>query len=472
MRVKVKNFGPIENVDIEPSDLTVIIGQNNIGKSYLAQLYYTLLDCSRRSIRSNVPFVSATYEIDETPFGFYSPSKSRKEQLTEIAGEIKKGEVTNDQILQRITEMVVNEFAQRLQFSLRLSLEQSFGVKLSKLVNVNTNKATIGWDISKFVSAHAQISKRGTLKVKLSISRQGKNLTKPVLESKLFGQVRKLRTHKLLHLARIYREVQRSIFYSRESRILWRHRAYYIPAGRGGLLESYETVVGGLVALSPLAPVRGLSMPPLPGMASQFYAVLLRLRGVKGPMSRVVTEAFRELLEGDILLRKAKGRPKSRMIYKYTIGAKSGSTNIIHAASMIKEITPIFLIVQELIEQGDSLLIEEPESHLHPGAQIRFAYIISNLVRSGVNAFVTTHSDIFLRSVGHLAFESRLKEDLGDKKALNLAVYWLKENKSGSISEPLKIPRRGIIEDIPTFDKIVDDLYEEEQLLQKKSREE
>jgi predicted ATPase len=467
MRLRVENFGPIHKADVNLNKLTVIIGKNNIGKSYLAQLHYTVMECSRRTIR----FPSYLYRISEEAeddLALYPIVKPAREQLSELAHRIKAEKMPKMAIMNCIVEIVLNDFAQRLQANLRLSLESSFGIKIGNLVNINARTARIKWDILECLSVAARISKSGAIKVDLSLSEGGRASIERSLEgSKLLEHTMTARKRRPLYLSRMYVEIRRNLFRSREARLSWQPRAYYIPAGRGGLLESYETVLKGLVSLSPRALVRGLTVPPLPGMASQFYTVLLGLQGERGPMSKIVKQSFQDILQGDVHLKKPMDQPKARLIYRFHLAQKTGSMSVIHAASMIKELAPIYLIVQELIKPSDFLIIEEPESHLHPGAQITFAYILSRLVQNGVNVLFTTHSDLLLREIGHIVARNRIEKTTPPFSSLEVAICWLKESDSGSVSEPIKLPRRGVIEDIPTFDEVVRDLYKEEQALER-----
>ena len=56
------------------------------------------------------------------------------------------------------------------------------------------------------------------------------------------------------------------------------------------------------------------------------------------------------------------------------------------------------------------LIIEEPESHLHPAIQSVFARELARLVRSGVRVLLTTHSEWFLEQIGNLVRLSKLPE--------------------------------------------------------------
>ncbi len=177
--------------------------------------------------------------------------------------------------------------------------------------------------------------------------------------------------------------------------------------------------------------------------------------------------AFKELFEGDIRLQKVKGQAKSRLIYRFSKGDKTSSTDVIHAASMIKELAPIYLIIRELVRPGDFLIIEEPESHLHPGAQVKLVNIIGTLVTNGVKVLLTTHSDLLLRATGFLIGEKKREEKLISLEKDNISIYWLKNRENGCISEKVELSDYGAISDMPTYDSVVDDLYEKEVQLEK-----
>ena len=49
---------------------------------------------------------------------------------------------------------------------------------------------------------------------------------------------------------------------------------------------------------------------------------------------------------------------------------------------MVSELAPLVLFIRGLIQPGDTLIIEEPEAHLHPGAQTEIAATLARLVRA------------------------------------------------------------------------------------------
>lgn len=464
MRLRVKNFGPIQHVDVDFQNLTILIGKNNLGKSHLAQLYYAIVDCTKQTVVPSLPSwaLDMDLELEDDEYLDFSNLGPQKEQLRDIAKKITADSLLpNSAIIENLTRVFLTNLSGRICKAMQLSLERCFGVSIGRLVNINYRFSRIRWDINNYLEVIVELTKKGVLNTTLIIDDLWKSDSEKALAgSKAFDLLRTAGKRKDVHLAKLYREIWKLLI-PRETRKFWRGKPYYIPAGRGGLMESYETVVQGLVSLSPVAPVRGLSMPPMPGMAAQFYSVLLKLKNRRGPLNKVVSEPFRQMFRGDIQLRKVKGLPRSRFVYKFVLGKKKGETDLIHAASMIKELTPIYLICKELVKPGDHLLIEEPESHLHPGAQLRIADVIGEIAYHKVLVLITCHSDIMLRAFGHMLGRIN-KIPQKPSLTLNTAIYWLKEGETGCTSELIKVSKKGIIKDIPSFDEVVKELYETE----------
>ncbi|MCF6345246.1 MAG: DUF3696 domain-containing protein [Thiomicrorhabdus sp.] len=74
---------------------------------------------------------------------------------------------------------------------------------------------------------------------------------------------------------------------------------------------------------------------------------------------------------------------------------------------------------------GDLLLIENPESHLHPAGQALIAKLISIAAHNDVQIIIETHSDHFLNGI-----RQSVKSKLID--ADNVCVYFLSRNIDSS----------------------------------------
>jgi predicted ATPase len=449
--------------------MTVIIGKNNLGKSYTAQLFYVLLGVLRGLSRGldydRRIVVRERYVLREL-------------EIKRFVQQVKREKLTDSQIVSSLVDIILGMNCRILQTIVKLELERAFGMNVSKLININASYSQIECDFFTGGILQVELRKREQVIVKFRLA-EGKLQQLVEKHSSLLQEIRQKR-QKQRYLEELTDRISHDLFSlneelaptpDMESSYIFRRRmpapfAYYVPAGRGGLIESFDTIVDNLIYISPLAPVHGLEMPPLPGMAAQFFTVLRDLSGVRTPLAKVTSRLFKELLEGEIRLitvRLKKGaRPvRTRMVYRFRLGNKYASVDLIHAASMIKELAPIYLLVQQLVHPGQFLIIEEPESHLHPGAQCKFATILATLAANKVSIFLTTHSTVVLRKLAH-----SLRVKVEDDKTLlsfgEIAMYWLKDGKYGSTAKPLKISKQGTIDEIPTFDEVVSELYEEE----------
>ena len=104
--------------------------------------------------------------------------------------------------------------------------------------------------------------------------------------------------------------------------------------------------------------------------------------------------------------------------------------------------------LRHLVTPGNLLIVEEPESHLHPGMQVEFTRQLAALVQSGVRVLVTTHSEWVLEELANIVQRSKLPEkrrkDTGGDVALrpDQVGAWLFKPKlrpKGSVVEEVKL---------------------------------
>jgi len=442
MRLRVENFGPISRAEIEIKPLTVLIGKNGSGKSMLAQLIYTLMD-----LRNHAPY-------------FMSPIIISSQKIGEINRRIKSvEEMTPHSLVKMIGDVIIGYLTPYLSEALRRLLERNFAMELKSLVNLYSDHVRVECFYSEHSVLEFTISKDGDLSTKFDVEMMDELIDEVLTDERV-----KRFVDIALH-SKEERDFVDAVIMMVGERILEHalpkrpiSSAFYIPAGRAGLLEGYEAVSSALIALAPTAPLRGIFMPPLPGMASEFYSLLLRLKGKRGSFSEVA-ELFKDLIEGDIVFEELEvPKGKSKMVYRFKFKDKESSIDLIHAASMVKELSPIYLVLRELVDEGDLLIIEEPESHLHPAAQIRLMEIFARLVNEGLRILITTHSDIVLRELSHLLMEGlRGSKTEASLKPDDVVVYLLKPDEKGYVAREV-----NILEEMPTFDEVMEQLYEKE----------
>jgi predicted ATPase len=359
--------------------------------------------------------------------------------------------------------MIIEKYRKWLKETLKEKLETSFGMSVQNLISLGSSSAEI-----KIPSLRVLISANGQMEVKWL--REQEIVTQ--IKSEISNQVDRIckarrRDDRLNSAFTMIHNVDQKMRKLMLEEEMSKGKAIYIPAGRAGLLESFHTVHSALLSLSPLAFTRDIKVPGLPSIAAKFYITLNSLGRKKGPMFKIAKD-FKDILGGDILLRRKEEErapfPLS-MEYTFRYYGKESSVDIIHAASMIKELAPLYLITREIIKPNDFLIIEEPESHLHPGAQLKLVEILAKLINKNVYVLATTHSDLLLRKVALLVGQRLVKKD--DPTSLDarkVAIYLLKDTERGCVSQEITIPEDGILEELPTFDDVIRELYEKESM--------
>ena len=454
----MEGFGPISHADVEVKPLTVLIGRNNTGKSMLAQLTFTLTALTEAGRMGVVDPSLLSFEVHE--------------YLREKTEGLK--EVTRQSYVKMVMDAVIDRLTMLLDEALKGALERNFAVALKSLVNIYSECAKVECIYSKYLTVDFTITKDGRVDVKLRPKMMEELINDALMDEKIHKFMKFMDEN--LHFERgsrralTYLTIDSIVDYTLPKIFPMRPSlsTLYIPAGRAGLLEGYETVSSALIALAPTAPLRGISMPPMPGMASEFYALLLRLKRREGPFGKM-SDLFKEVIEGDVVLEPLKvPEGKSKMVYRFKFKDRESSVDLIHAASMIKELAPIYLVVRELVDKGHLLIVEEPESHLHPAAQVKLMEVFARLVREGLNMLITTHSDILLRKLAHLMMEGSAEAGANvGLKPEDVAVYLLRPDEKGYVAQEV-----NIVEEKPTFDEVIDQLYEEERNLYYRSLQE
>lgn len=125
---------------------------------------------------------------------------------------------------------------------------------------------------------------------------------------------------------------------------------------------------------------------------------------------------------------------------------------VVRAASGIAELAPLSLYLKYIIRPGDLLILEEPESHLHPELQRLIARLLAFLVKMGVRVLITTHSDYLLHQINILLLLSRLSGE--DRKTLGyMEDEYLNPEDVGAYLFKYEGNQGYIIKELPTIDK-------------------
>jgi hypothetical protein len=99
---------------------------------------------------------------------------------------------------------------------------------------------------------------------------------------------------------------------------------------------------------------------------------------------------------------------------KYIYVSKSVEIPLSAAAASVREIAPLEMLARKIDVKSTSILLEEPEAHLHPSKQRMMADILSAFFNSGMFMQITTHSDYLITRLNELITLNRVKEKFSD----------------------------------------------------------
>lgn len=199
----------------------------------------------------------------------------------------------------------------------------------------------------------------------------------------------------------------------------------------------------------------------LPKLADEMLFISLRGRRRMTELGDEVS-FLKEIMAGSIEL-----DIKELAIY-YKVGRKRIELGL--SSSMVTELTPLYLALERM-HPTTALIIEEPEAHLHPEAQRQLCRLFVRLVRKNHPILLTTHSGIIPATLAHLVglanlpSEKRIELGFSAEEFLKydeLGIYWLKQEAEGSILKEVIVSPDGVIEELPEYDDVMEQMYIEE----------
>ena len=194
--------------------------------------------------------------------------------------------------------------------------------------------------------------------------------------------------------------------------------AYYLPADRTGIMHSHKMVVGALVQSAATAGLRrSPDVPMLSGVLTDFLEELLRMGDRNGSRrGRRISGHIASRLE-EAVLGGAVRVESSETNYPQFLYRPHGWTSdlaLMRSSSMVSELAPLVLYLRHVVGRGDVLVIEEPESHLHPAMQVEVIEWVARIVRAGVRVILTTHSEWVVDGLANIVQASRIAVGGGD----------------------------------------------------------
>ena len=410
----VENFGPIaEAKNIEFRPMTVFVGPSNTGKSYLAMLLHAMLRgrrgtrywrfVARRQNRNSVDQHAIVTEIANWKRRWNSRVEaSHESEYIEIPVRELSNQIQAE--LRKLSAKIVNQYT----VSIRRSIREYFEVNGDDELVLN------------------HVSSTKTPSVKLRVISDLTSLDRFV---GIYGNIDEFSLRSFAISEQTYdsldwldadedSKIAADFFFgdytrSNVDQILPKTVSRYLPASRTGIMLNHATLTDHIIARAADNSREGEEFPRLHRIHAEFLrainAVGRTSLGRRPPAlgAQTITDNLEsELLDGTINVETGSvGLP--RFFY-----AREGvKIPLFRSSSMITEIAPLVLFLRYYMSDGDLLIVEEPEAHLHPAAQQKMAAALAFMVKQGIRVLMTTHSHYMVEAMGMFACAAGIDDD-------------------------------------------------------------
>lgn len=432
--LNIHDFGKIKEAHIEIAPFVLFVGENNSGKSYLVSLLWGLLAQGRFLFPKDIPttdeykkcvdFITVNLDNDNFEINkefqdfiiewFNTVLKSKKSDL------LKKIFSTNKI---SISQLYISDFKR----------EKPLKIKWQEKEIDNFKRISSGADYVRFP-----------------------------IDVETITEVEKYKIVQYLTWKLIMNDLSSPLFpMSATMDKRAGGESLYLPAARTGFMLTYKSLTAELMNSWGLEET----------VQSKFTLPVVRfLQGLieskqseDGKFSDVAKFLEENVLDGKIV-------SKDEVVTDYSYKPKNSKNSLPFyiTSSLVVELSPLIIFLNSKVNYR-SLIIEEPEAHLHPKMQRIITQAMARLVNKGLPIWCTTHSDTILQQVNNLIKLSNhkdksemmqqfgyTKEDLIDKN--DIKAYQFVVDRY-TIVEPLKLTSEGF--EVPTFNEAIISLANE-----------
>ena len=386
LNIKIENFGPISKGEIELKPLTVFIGPNGCGKSHAATLLYAM-----SNIEQDYEYAFSRYQ---------SLNMSHNARLNLVKEEAKKIKKEFDNGMRIIS----TDILQRLDnsnFTFQQLFKNNFSVSYKNLIQKRKKCASL--------TVKSQLS--DCIKIELSsgdISVTGfkRPLMQVVFKKSSTGTNDELKTDPMTTINVLDSNELFDIYDALVERLSGSlnlmNNAYYFPAERAGLTMAHKVLTTFYLGHPKRRPLR----VNLPTVATDYLSLLTMLPEKYGTFRSITKDAEKHIIGGEIIIEK--NQEYNPVIY-FKKSQSKFHLNV--SASSVKDLALFFIYSKFIAKYNDLIILEEPETNLHPKAQIALAKFIAQLISGGLYVVVTTHSPYFLEQLSHCVMSGQISTD-------------------------------------------------------------
>ena len=364
----VEDFGKIKSAEIEVAPLTLFVGDNNSGKSYLLSLIWgiknlgieTFLNYSQIEKKELIDWMTEKITTVMTT-GSCKFSLETVEDMFE--------EVLNDQLKKE-----KEEFVKRIFNSDKVSIGKLY-VQFENLKNIDLE---VNLDENERLTLN--INRKLVLCVNMKITEIKPLLKTGVVQWAILQNI-------YVYILKLNNTVNDD------------NSCIYLPAARTGFMLTKDIInkVGRQNTFN--ISTEKETITPFIRPINQFLDVMTDLTTEYTRNKELLELSYaieKELASGTVEI---SSMPNKEVQY-VPDGFESGIPLRLTSA-VVTELSPLILILKhkQLIE---SFCYEEPEMCLHPQLQHKMGKMIGRMVNSGIEMIITTHSDLILQHINNM----------------------------------------------------------------------
>jgi predicted ATPase len=450
MKIKVEKIAKIDEANVEIRDLTVFVGKNSTNKSYMAHTIYMLNKILSYSISSEYRFGLFNQYINKY-------DTKIKDILKIISFEEEK---IKDKYTLEDTRKVIFDFK-------NIDIESFLKGIYNFIIADILNKINLSFNTKKEILKEIYI-----LDYKVTIQKIFRNNKISIINKYQESDFTIL-------LSKIFMSTMVSFGQQKIAK-----KEFYFPASRTGFVLAFDEIVSGVLRdRFGGKPINTKLTEPTINFISGFGDIkagkfnddyIYKISKNEENYSKEKLRKLFKFIEKRIVKGKIIEDKNSQNYTQFFLETDSKEKLDLHlSSSATVELLPLIIFLKHFSKIDDRLLvIEEPEAHLHPKAQIEMARLLVMLVNAGAKVLITTHSDYILNELSNCIklnqAEDKFKKEYLQKYKLDkdtiisanrVSAYLFKDinNKKIEVQE-LVIDEYGIAND--NFDDILDELLE------------